>query len=56
MKTISIILCCSALLACSGGRDGALESRAEPESDPYAEARALFEVRREMRQRAEDGA
>lgn len=54
MKIIQTLLLASALAACSGGRDAATDEMfvSPQDTDPYAEARALFEARQEMRRRA----
>ncbi len=56
MKNIIIVLLAGALLACSGGRDAVADRglSAAPDADPYVEARALFEARQQVRQRAGD--
>lgn len=56
MKNIIIILLAGGLLACSGGREAVADpgARATPNPDPYAEARALYEAREEVRRRAGD--
>lgn len=55
MKHLLFLLLAAALLACNGGRttseDAVVTDTAG--ADPYAEARALFEARQQMRQRAE---